>query len=68
LPFALTLVSTVVQGLGRRLLGRRIFKMAPIHYHFQIKNEWSEEKVVMRFALFAFLMSITGVWIFINYN
>jgi phospho-N-acetylmuramoyl-pentapeptide-transferase len=64
LPFAVTLLSVVVQGIGRRILGRRIFMMAPIHYHFQMSREWSEEKVVMRFALFAIVCAIIGLWIY----
>ncbi len=63
-PFVITLLSTVIQGLGRRILGRRIFAMAPIHYHFQIKYGWSEEKVVMRFALFSIMCAIIGLFIF----
>lgn len=63
-PFAVTLLSAVIQGLGRRVLGRRLLRMAPIHYHFQMKNGWSEEKVVMRLALFGFVMMIIGLWIF----
>ncbi len=63
-PFAITLLSTVVQGIGRRILGRRILRMAPIHYHFQMAKNWSEEKVVMRFALFALFTMIIGVWIY----
>lgn len=64
-PFVVTLLSAVIQGIGRRILGRRIFAMAPIHYHFQIKNGWSEEKVVMRFALFSVVCMIIGIWIFL---
>jgi len=63
-PFALTLLSVVIQGIGRRMLGRRIFAMAPIHYHFQIKYGWSEEKVVMRFALFGLTCMLIGLWLF----
>lgn len=64
LPFAVTLLSTVVQGIGRRIFGRRIFVMAPIHYHFQLSRNWSEEKVVMRFALFSVVCAIIGLWIY----
>ncbi len=63
-PFVMTLLSTVVQGIGRRVLGRRILKMAPIHYHFQMNNDWSEEKVVMRYALFGFFCMLVGLWIY----
>ena len=63
-PFVITLLSTIIQGLGRRVLGRRVFAMAPIHYHFQIKFGWSEEKVVMRFTLFSIISLIFGLLIF----
>lgn len=64
-PFVVTLLSAVFQGIGRRLLGRRILRMAPIHYHLQIKNNWSEEKVVMRLALLGLFTSLLGIWIFL---
>ncbi len=64
-PFVITLLSVVIQGIGRRILGRRIFRMAPIHYHFQMSRDWSEEKVVMRMALFSLVCALVGVWIFV---
>lgn len=64
MPFAITLLSGVVQGIGRRIFGRRIFVMAPIHYHFSISRDWSEEKVVMRFALFSSICALVGLWIY----
>ncbi|HLD60842.1 MAG TPA: phospho-N-acetylmuramoyl-pentapeptide-transferase [Patescibacteria group bacterium] len=46
--FFVELGSVVIQILGRHFLGRRIFKMAPLHHHFELRG-WSEEKTVMRF-------------------
>ena len=46
--FYIELLSVIVQILGRYILGRRIFKMAPLHHHFELRG-WSEEKTVMRF-------------------
>jgi UDP-N-acetylmuramyl pentapeptide phosphotransferase/UDP-N-acetylglucosamine-1-phosphate transferase len=63
-PFVLTLLSAVIQGIGRRILGRRIFRMAPLQYHFQMKYGWSEEKVVMRLGLFSVVCMIVGLWVF----
>lgn len=63
-PFVITLLSTVIQGIGRRIIGRRIFAMAPIHYHFQIKHGWSEEKVVMRFTLLSIFVMLIGLLIY----
>ena len=51
--------------ISRRMTGtpRRLFLMAPIHHHFELKN-WSEAQIVVRFAIVACLFSATGftVW------
>jgi phospho-N-acetylmuramoyl-pentapeptide-transferase len=60
--FYLELVSVIIQICGRYLLGRRIFKMAPIHYHFELIG-WSEEKTVMRFWVIHGAMVLLGLWI-----
>jgi len=52
--------SSAIQGVYRRLTGRRLFKMAPLHYHFQILG-WSEEKVVMRFWIVSFVCALVGL-------
>ena len=57
--FLLELISSLVQGISRRLFGRRLFKMAPLHHHFEILG-WSEEKIVMRFWLFGAIFAIFG--------
>lgn len=58
--FVLTVGSSLLQAVYRRIFGRRLLKMAPIHLHFQIKG-WSEEKVVMRFWLFAWVFGVVGL-------
>jgi len=60
--FYAELISVMVQIAGRYLLGRRIFKMAPIHHHFEIRG-WSEEKTVMRFWMVHVAMVLAGMWI-----
>jgi phospho-N-acetylmuramoyl-pentapeptide-transferase len=54
--------SVIIQVGGRVLLGKRIFKMAPIHHHFELKG-WSEEKTIMRFWLVHIAFVIAGVWV-----
>lgn len=54
--------SSLVQGIYRRIFGRRLIKMAPLHLHFSVIG-WSEEKTVMRFWLFAVLFAVIGVWL-----
>lgn len=54
--------SVLVQIAGRYITGRRVFKMAPIHHHFELKG-WSEEKTVMRFWILHLVGVIAGVWL-----
>lgn len=60
--FYAELVSVVIQIVGRYTLGRRIFKMAPIHHHFEMRG-WSEEKTVMRFWIVHAAVVLLGLWI-----
>ena len=60
--FYVEAVSVIIQVLSRRLVGRRFFKMAPIHHHFEFKG-WNEEKIVMRFWIIHAFMCIVGIWI-----
>ena len=60
--FYIELTSVVIQVFGRHVLGRRIFKMAPIHHHFELRG-WSEEKTVMRFWIMHAAVVLLGLWI-----
>ncbi len=60
--FYAELVSVIIQIIGRHALGRRIFKMAPIHHHFELRG-WSEEKTVMRFWIIHASVVLLGLWI-----
>lgn len=60
--FYLEVVSVLIQVFGRHFLGRRIFKMAPIHHHFEMRG-WSEEKTVMRFWIVHAGFVLLGLWI-----
>ncbi|MFW5703146.1 MAG: phospho-N-acetylmuramoyl-pentapeptide-transferase [Candidatus Dojkabacteria bacterium] len=66
LPFLLEFMSSLLQGIARRVLGRRVLRMAPLHHHFELMG-WKEEKVVMRFWLFAVLCGILGIWVYLLY-
>ena len=46
--FVLETVSVVLQVASFKLTGKRIFRMAPIHHHFELKW-WAEPKVIVRF-------------------
>lgn len=60
--FYIELLSVIVQLAGRYTLGRRIFKMAPIHHHFELRG-WAEEKTVMRFWIIHAAFVLLGLWI-----
>lgn len=62
-PFVVEVSSTIIQSTIRRFFGRRLFKMAPLHHHFEMMG-WSEEKVVMRFWLFSSVCTLLGIWVY----
>jgi phospho-N-acetylmuramoyl-pentapeptide-transferase len=60
--FYIEAFSVLIQIGGKMILGRRIFKMAPIHHHFELVG-WSEEKTIMRFWIIHCLFVICGIWL-----
>ncbi len=54
--------SSLIQLLGKRYLGRKIFPVAPLHLYLQ-KRGWEEPKIVMRSWLLGFLFAIMGLYI-----
>jgi phospho-N-acetylmuramoyl-pentapeptide-transferase len=60
--FYIEALSVIIQIAGKYILGRRIFQMAPLHHHFEIKG-WSEEKTIMRFWIIHFIFVVFGVWL-----
>ncbi len=58
--FVLETVSVVLQVASFKLTGRRIFRMAPLHHHFELKG-WSEPKVIVRFWIISFVLVLAGL-------
>ena len=58
--FVLETVSVMLQVASFKLTGKRIFRMAPLHHHFELKG-WSEPKVIVRFWIISFLLVLTGL-------
>lgn len=56
--------SVVLQVLSYKLTGRRIFRMSPIHHHFELAG-WDEEKITMRFWIIGVLAAMLGVVLFL---
>jgi phospho-N-acetylmuramoyl-pentapeptide-transferase len=58
--FVLETVSVVVQVVSFKLTGRRVFRMAPLHHHFE-KKGWAEPTIVIRFWIIAIVLATFGL-------
>jgi phospho-N-acetylmuramoyl-pentapeptide-transferase len=58
--FVLETASVVIQVISFKLTGKRIFKMAPIHHHFE-KKGWPESTVVIRFWIISIILALIGL-------
>ncbi|WP_333586970.1 phospho-N-acetylmuramoyl-pentapeptide-transferase, partial [Phenylobacterium sp.] len=58
--FVLETLSVMIQVASFKLTGRRVFRMAPIHHHFE-KLGWSESTVVIRFWIIAVMLALLGL-------
>ena len=58
--FVLETVSVIVQVLSFKLTGKRVFRMAPLHHHFEQKG-WAESTIVIRFWIIAVILALIGL-------
>ncbi len=58
--FVLETISVIIQVISFKLTGKRIFKMAPIHHHFEQKG-WAESTIVIRFWIIAIILALIGL-------
>ena len=58
--FVLEAVSVMVQVISYKMTGKRVFKMAPIHHHFE-KKGWPESTVVIRFWIISIILAMIGL-------
>ena len=58
--FVLEAISVIVQVVSYKLTGKRVFKMAPIHHHFE-KKGWAESTVVIRFWIISIILAMIGL-------
>ena len=58
--FVLETVSVIVQVASFKITGKRVFRMAPLHHHFE-KKGWAEPTVVIRFWIIAFILALIGL-------
>lgn len=58
--FVLETVSVILQVVSFKLTGKRIFRMAPIHHHFELKG-WPEPRVIVRFWIISLILVLIGL-------
>jgi phospho-N-acetylmuramoyl-pentapeptide-transferase len=58
--FVLETASVILQVGSYKLTGKRLFRMAPIHHHFELKG-WAEPKVIVRFWILSLLLTLAGL-------
>jgi phospho-N-acetylmuramoyl-pentapeptide-transferase len=63
--FFAVIMSVVIQVASYRLRGRRVFRMTPLHHHFELVG-WAEEKITLRFWIVAALAGLLGVSVFLG--
>lgn len=60
--FAIETLSVIIQVISFKTTGRRVFKMSPIHHHFELSG-WSEWKVVTIFWLVGLMLAVIGIYL-----
>ncbi len=58
--FVLETVSVIVQVVSYKITGRRVFRMAPLHHHFE-KKGWAEPTIVIRFWIISMILALIGL-------
>ena len=58
--FVMETVSVIVQVASYKLIGKRVFRMAPLHHHFELKG-WPEPRVIVRFWIITFILVLSGL-------
>ncbi len=53
-------LSVILQEFSFKMTGKRVFRMAPIHHHFE-QLGWSEPQIVVRFWIIAFVLALIGL-------
>ncbi|MGD0488344.1 MAG: phospho-N-acetylmuramoyl-pentapeptide-transferase [Syntrophorhabdales bacterium] len=58
--FVMESLSVIIQVLSFKCRGKRVFRMAPIHHHFELKG-WNEEKIVVRFWIISIILGLLAL-------
>ncbi len=58
--FVMEAMSVIIQVASFKLSGKRVFRMAPIHHHFELRG-WAEPKIIVRFWIIAIIFALIGL-------
>ena len=58
--FVIEALSVIVQVISFRITGNRVFRMAPLHHHYELKG-WPEPRVIVRFWIITFMLVLLGL-------
>ena len=58
--FVIETLSVIIQVLSFKITGKRIFKMAPLHHHYELKG-WADPKVIVRFWIITVILVLIGL-------
>ncbi|MEO1840233.1 MAG: phospho-N-acetylmuramoyl-pentapeptide-transferase, partial [Pseudomonadota bacterium] len=58
--FVIETLSVILQVISFRLTGRRLFRMAPLHHHYELKG-WAEPKIIVRFWIVSLILVLIGL-------
>ena len=58
--FVMETLSVIIQVLSFKMTGKRVFRMAPIHHHFELKG-WPEPRIIVRFWIITFILVLLGL-------
>ena len=58
--FVMETLSVMIQVASYKMTGKRVFKMAPIHHHFELKG-WPEPRVIVRFWIITVILVLVGL-------
>jgi phospho-N-acetylmuramoyl-pentapeptide-transferase len=58
--FLMEILSVIIQVISFKLTGKRVFRMAPLHHHYELKG-WAEPKIIVRFWVMSIMLALVGL-------
>ncbi len=58
--FLMEILSVIIQVVSFKLTGKRVFRMAPLHHHYELKG-WAEPKIIVRFWIMSIMLALVGL-------